>query len=347
MNTTIERWSKERAAAWRKEVGWLVGMNYTPATAVNQLEMWQADTWNPKRIALELDWAQEAGFNSARVYLHDLAWKQDRDGFLKRMDEFLAIASARGIRTMFAIFDSCWNPDPKPGPQPAPRPGVHNSQWLQSPGQEIFLDDEKFAALEPYVVDVVTHFKDDPRIICWDVWNEPNNINAATYANMEEAEKEDLIRKRLPAAFAWVRSANPSQPLTTCVWNGDYNDAANFSSFNKFVLDLSDVISYHGYVKMEEHRKIIAALETLGRPILCTEYMARTAGSTFADNLPLLKEKGVDAYNWGFVAGKIQTHIPWTGFPPGDETWHHDVLHFDGTPYSQEEWDFLKKTLRS
>jgi len=349
MNTEI--WSKERAAAWRKEVGWLVGANFTPATAVNQLEMWQAETWNPARIALELGWARDIGFNSMRVFLHNLAWQQVRDGFLSRMDEFLVIASERGIKIMFVIFDSCWNPDPQPGPQPQPKPGVHNSHWLQSPGREIFSDAAKFAALEPYVVDVVTRFKDDPRVICWDVWNEPANHNTAANpdgtAAAAAAQGDDILLQRLPLAFSWVRSAAPSQPLTSCVWNNDYDDLDTAPPAARLTLGLCDIITYHCYLKAADQRKKIEVLETLGRPILCTEYMARTVGSVFEDTLPVFKEKGVGAYNWGFVAGKTQTYIPWQGFPPGDESWLHDVLRTDGTPYSQEEMDFLKRTLKS
>src|SRR5690348_17406411 len=127
-----QRWPMDKANDWSKQAGWLVGCNYIPSTAINQLEMWQADTFDPKTIDRELGWAQQLGFTSIRVFLHNLLWQQDSDGFLNRMDQFLAIADKHHIKVVFVLFDSCWNPDPKLGRQPAPRLFVHNSGWVQS-----------------------------------------------------------------------------------------------------------------------------------------------------------------------------------------------------------------------
>src|SRR4029077_2592941 len=43
-------WTKERARAWADSTGWLVGSNFIPSTAINQLEMWQAATFDPRTI---------------------------------------------------------------------------------------------------------------------------------------------------------------------------------------------------------------------------------------------------------------------------------------------------------
>ena len=129
----IKPWSETAADAWYARQPWLVGGNYIPATAINELEMWQADSFDPKRIDMELDWAESIGINSMRVFLHDPIWQLDAAGFQKRIGEFLCIADKHHIKPIFVLFDSCWDPFPKPGKQLAPKPGVHNSGWMQSP----------------------------------------------------------------------------------------------------------------------------------------------------------------------------------------------------------------------
>ena len=92
------RWTEAQARAWYARQPWLVGANYTPASAINQLEMWQAATWDPKRIDHELGLAQGIGMNTMRVFLHDQLLVQDPEGFKRRIDAFLTIAQAHGIR---------------------------------------------------------------------------------------------------------------------------------------------------------------------------------------------------------------------------------------------------------
>src|SRR5256885_12458684 len=145
------RWTEEKARQWYATQPWLVGSNYIPATAINELEMWQAETFDPKRIDLELGWAESIGLNTMRVFLHDLLWKQNAAGFSKRLDTFLAIAKAHHIRPVLVLFDSVWDPDPKLGPQAPPRPGVPNSRRLQSPGAKALEDHAEYPRLEAYV----------------------------------------------------------------------------------------------------------------------------------------------------------------------------------------------------
>src|SRR4028119_1512289 len=171
------RWTEAQANEWYKRQPFLVGSNYNPATAINELEMWQADTFDPKRIDLELGWAENIGMNTMRVYLHDLAYKQDPEGFKQRINTFLQIADKHKIRPMFVLFDSCWDPFPVAGKQREPRPGVHNSGWMQSPGKVALEDPAEYPRLEAYVKGVVGAFKQDKRILAWDIWNEPDNMN--------------------------------------------------------------------------------------------------------------------------------------------------------------------------
>jgi hypothetical protein len=340
------RWSEQRANGWYAKQPWLVGSNYIPATAINQLEMWQADTFDPKRIDLELGWAETIGLNAMRVFLHDLLWKQDPQGFKKRIDTFLTIADKHHIKVLFVLFDSCWDPKPELGKQREPRPGVHNSGWVQSPGAKALQDPAQYSRLEAYAKGVVEAFAEDKRILGWDVWNEPNNATGGSYEKDDPKNKVDLVLALLPKVFEWVRAAHPMQPLTSGLWEGDWSSPDKLSRMQEIQIELSDVISFHSYSTPDRFEKGIVWLQQYHRPILCTEYMARGAGSTLQGSLPIAKQYRVGAFNWGLVAGKTQTYYPWDSWkrPYTDrrpDVWHHDILRTDGQPYSQKEVDFI------
>ena len=340
------RWSAEQANEWHRRTGWLVGCNYTPATAINQLEMWQKETFDLPTIDRELGWAASLGFNSIRVYLHDLPWKQDREGFTRRIDQFLRVADQHKIGVMFVLFDGCWDPYPKPGRQHSPSPHLHNSGWVQSPGREIIQDAGRHDELKSYVQGILRRFGRDRRVQVWDLWNEPDNINRPSYVAHEPADKPELVFALLRKVYAWAQEANPSQPLTSGVWLGDWS-ADKLKPIDRFQIEESDIITYHNYGPREHQEQRVAWLKPYGRPILCTEYMARPMGSTFEAVLPYLKEQNVGAYNWGFVAGKTQTIYPWdswtrkyTAEPP---LWFHDIFRADGPPYIKEEVEYIKR----
>lgn len=342
------RWSEKQANDWYAKQPWLVGANYNPANAINELEMWQKESFDPARIDLELGWAQSIGMNTMRVFLHDLPWQQDPAGYKQRIGQFLTIAAKHNIRPMFVLFDSCWDPAPKLGKQRAPKPGVHNSGWVQSPGAAALQDPKQQARLEAYVKGVVGAFANDDRVLAWDIWNEPDNTNASSYGKLEPANKVDLVLPMMKQSFAWARSANPKQPLTAGVWQGDWSTPAKLSPMAKAQLELSDVISFHNYDGPAEFEKRIQWLKPLNRPILCTEYMARGNGSTFQGTLPVAKKYKVAAINWGLVAGKSQTFLPWDSWqkPYVDREpaiWFHEVFKTDGTPYKKDETDFIRK----
>ena len=122
----------------------------------------------------------------------------------------------------------------------------------------------------------------------------------------------------LPQVFAWAREAGVEQPLTSGVWKGDWSADEKLSPMERIQLEQSDVISFHNYDNGPEFEKRITWLQRYRRPILCTEYMARGNGSTFQGSLPLAKQYNVAAINWGFVAGKTQTYLPWDSWqnPP-------------------------------
>ncbi len=342
------RWTEQAANAWYSKEPWLVGSNYIPATAINELEMWQEDTFDPKRIDLELGWAQSLGMNTMRVFLHDLLWEQDAPGFKKRIDAFLTIANKHHIRPLFVLFDSCWDPDPRLGKQHAPVPGVHNSGWVQSPGAKALEDENERPRLEEYVKGVVGAFAKDKRVLGWDVWNEPDNFNGSSYGKRDPKDKVALVEALLPQVFQWARAAGATQPLTSGVWQGDWSSPEKLSKMAKIQLDNSDVTSFHNYDGPAEFAKRIEWLKQYNRPILCTEYMARGNGSTFQGTLPIAKKNKVAAYNWGLVAGKTQTYLPWDSWahPYTDRepaVWFHEVFKTDGTPYKVEEVEFIRE----
>jgi len=356
LNALIElassnRWSEARAQEWYRAMPWLVGANFLPSSAINPLEMWQEATFDPQSIDRELGWAADLGMNSMRVFLHDLLWQQDSAGMLGRMEWFLQIAARHGIGIMFVFFDSCWYPFPYLGKQREPEPGVHNSFWVQSPGVRVLQDPHQFETLRGYVTGVIERFREDTRIHAWDIWNEPDNANALSYGPRDIGEiKGRVVLPHLAQAFAWARAAQPSQPLTSGVWIGDWHDDAGLSPINSLQLQASDVISFHRYNALDMTQKAVETLKRFNRPILCTEYMARGVGSTFEAILPYFKEHKIAAYNWGLVEGRSQTYMPWDSWqnpyqvePP---IWFHDVFRTDGTPYRSAEVEFVRRMMK-
>lgn len=341
------RWDADRALAWHDQRPWLVGTNFTPSTASNQLEMWQAATFDPATIDRELGWAAALGMNAMRVFLHDLCWQDDRTGFCERIERYLAIAERHGIATLFVFFDSCWAPDPRLGPQEAPIPGRHNSRWVQSPGVAVLRYATRFSALRGYVQDVLQRFRDDPRILGWDLWNEPDNgYGTEAPFPAQNGELKPAIMPLLAQVFAWAREVAPSQPLTSGIWAGDYA-AEKRSAFQRLQIEASDIVSFHRYEGAEGTARAIAALADCGRPLWCTEYMARSAGSTFAAILPLFAERRIAAFNWGLVDGRTNTKFPWdsVGKPYDREPdpWFHEVLRRDGRPYREDEAALIRR----
>ena len=344
-----DRWSLAEANSWYAHQPWLIGSNYVPRSAINQLEMWQPATFNPAEIDQELGWAEAIGMNTLRVFLHDLLWHEDSTGFRERIDRFLTIAARHHIRPLFVLFDSCWDPLPHPGPQHGPTVGVHNSGWVQSPGARALADSSEIPRLKAYVQGVVGAFAHDPRILAWDVWNEPGADNVGSYDQQELPDKIARVTALLPQVFEWAREARPAQPLTSGIWAVDTaRDASHLGELQRIQLRESDVITFHNYSWPEYFRREVTWLKTYHRPVICTEFMARAVGSTFDGILPIAKKERVGVINWGFVAGKTQTYLPWDSWrhPYVHEqpaVWFHDVLRPDGTPYREAEVRLIRR----
>ena len=352
------RWTAAKANAWYANEPFLFGANYNPANAINELEFWQAETFDPATIDKELGLAENLGINTMRVFLHDLPYKQNAKGFIKRIDTFLTLCQKHKIRPMLVLFDSCWDPNPQLGKQRDPQPGIHNSGWVQSPGAEALTDVSQYPRLEAYVKGIVGAFKNDKRILMWDVWNEPDNTNDNSYGvnhtiktELPKARKIAIIEALLPQVFGWARAVAPSQPLTAGVWHSDWSGKTPFSAFDKTMLDNSDVITFHQYSDAGALEMAIPYMKRMGRPVICTEFMARGVNSKFQTHLPIAKREKVGMICWGFVAGKSQTYLPWDSWQKpyvnGNEPkiWFHEILKGDGTPYDPAEVVAIKAAM--
>ncbi len=155
------RWPEQKAWAWYAEVGPVAGCNYLPRTAVNMTEMWQKETFDPQTIDEELGWAAAAGYNSLRVFVQYLVWKDDPEGLKLRMEQFLDIAHKHGMRVMLIPFCDCAfaGREPYLGKQDEPVPGVHNSGWVPSPGLKRVVDRSTWPDLERYIKDLVQQLR--------------------------------------------------------------------------------------------------------------------------------------------------------------------------------------------
>ena len=288
-----------------------------------------------------------------RVYLHNLLWDQDSLGFLSRVDEFLTLANKHNIKTMLVLLDDVWHPIPKLGTQPDPIPFVHNSGWVQAPGAAILGDSLRHHELKNYIKGVMGRFANDTRVVAWDLYNEPDNVaNQPGRAEIEIKDKYTFAFSLLKKVMLWAREVNPSQPLTVGLWQGNHKlwgTPGALRPLERFMVENSDVISFHAYDEPEIVKEKIVELKKYNRPLLCTEYMARTNGSTFEKILPILKENQIHAINWGFVSGKTNTIFPWsswnTPFDSIPKIWFHDVYRTDKTPFSEQEIEFLKQEL--
>ena len=373
---TLNRWSEKRIWDWYDNLPWLVGTNFITSSSINQLEFWQEKTFDVSLIEKELKFSASIGMNTHRVFLHDLLWQQDSIGFLERINKFLEISDRNEIKTLFVFFDDVWHPLPKLGKQPKAIPNVHNSGWVQSPGARILYDTLNHDKLESYIKGVVSKFANDSRIIGWDLYNEPGQKGIAShniskertielyrkigveitednYSNydlnrIDPKDKKQVYTLLFKKTVKWVREINPSQPITIGIyeWDVKWDDKNNLSELNKYILNNSDIISFHSYGSKNEVLRRVNELENYNRPLLCTEYIAREYQNTFENILPIFNNNKIGAYNWGLVSGKTNTIYPWKSWdstytrPP--KKWHHDIFYRDGNPYSSDEIEFIK-----
>lgn len=354
-----KQWTPEQANRWYEQLPWLRGFNYLPRTAVNWTEMWQSETFSPEIIDQELGWATEAGYNTLRTNLPFIVWQQDREGLIERLNQFLSITERHGIYVMICPMDDCGfsGDHPYTGPQKEPVSGLHNSQAAASPGRNIVVDETQWLAVEDYIRDIIRTFRNDPRILVWDLYNEPTNNVIMTLEGKDFFDERliPMAIRLMEQAFIWAREEEPSQPLTVGAWHGETTvDSKKIPFFthemDKRAFELSDIISFHAYTSAEKMQEMVEFLSQFNRPMLCTEWLGRHIGSAFHDQLPIFMKNKVACYQWGLVNGRTQTHIPWPQIkidqPDYASRWFHDLLHEDGTPYDPDEIAVIQRLAR-
>lgn len=354
------RWSEKQAADWHKNQGWICGFNYLPRSAVNWTELWQRETFDAITIDQELGWAQTIGYNQLRINLPFIVWQHDRDGLITRIEQFLAIARQHNIRVMLTLLDDCGfsGEEPFSGPQKAPEPGKHNSQAAASPGRRIVCDRDRWPELERYVRDIVRHFRSDRRIAIWDLYNEPGNRGIFATGLEEtqfDAKLEDFALELMQRLFVWARDEDPIQPLTIGAWHISPDPDTLETDFfthpiDRMVAQLSDIISFHAYLTTPRMLQVLRFWQTSGRPVLCTEWLARHVGSLIEEQLPLFAALDIGCYHWGLVRGKTQTTLPWPSVRKSGQDyahlWFHDVLDEYGIPFRHAEMALVRSLTR-
>jgi len=291
-------------ADWR----WVRGVVFVPTKSVNEAQQW--DEYDPALNDRELHYASVYGFNCVRVYLHYYIYLKNKEALLRNIEDFLQRADQYGIKTEFVFFDDCWNqpeealrlPNYK---YPAPLPGVHNSRWLVSPGEEVrkhYADHRD--RLKAYVQDIVNAHKADPRIAFWETYNEPG--------------KSPETRQLLADAQAWIHETGTKIPVTAT--GRDFAGAP-----------YSDFLSWHEY----------GGYSYTGTPeALCTECMNRLEQS-----IPGIVEHFRDKTGfiiWEFGIGRDNCRFTWDenrDHPRKDETPKpfHGMIYPDGHPWSMDD----------
>ena len=352
----MSRWTKADAGSWWRAQPWICGFNFLPSTAVNFLEFWHRDTYDPATIERELDWASAIGFNAMRVNLHYLVWKHDREGLLERIDRCLDIGARVGIRTVLCLLDDCGfgRAEPRYGPQPDPLPGVHNSRAVASPGRALVMNRSAWPDIETYVRDIVRTFRTDKRVLFWDLYNEPGNrmeFGPDTYSEFDDALLSHS-QALMAACFDWARVETPEQPMTVGAWLTPLPTSMELPYQNMIdqqALSLSDLVTFHAYSDSARTSQFVDYLATHDRPMACTEWMARSVDSRIVDQLSMLKRRDIGCFQWGLVKGRSQTHLPWPsglmellGKSHEDGTWFHDLLDEHGQAYDITEIEVIR-----
>ena len=350
------RWTKEQIWEWYDARPWFRGCNYMSADCANRIDQWQSLGWEERFATTEeeLRLMQETGFNTVRLIIEYVVWKEEHDFFLEHFDRYLSLCAKYGISCMITLANDCMPPKTELWKKPyigeqtydwgyhGGKKHSQHSTMHTGPAPHFYLDDDD--TREDYfkmVREIVTLHKDDTRICVWDVYNEPGN-----------SRRKDVTLPNIKKLFEIVRECDPSQPLTAGVFHikGDENEPLEPSE--QFAIENSDIISYHFYRDYNEHVRIIKRLKKEGRPMMNTEWLGRCLGNDVFSLFPLFYLEKIGCYNWGFVAGKYQTYEPWEGtwqrWANGTEgevdftKWFHDLYRPNHRPYDPKEIALIK-----
>ncbi len=353
----MARWSKEKAWNWYNSLPWIRGCNFMGSDCANRIDQWQEYGFEEKLATAEKEFAlmESIGYNSIRIIIEYEVWAEQHSGFMKRLDRYLDAADRHGITAMIVLSNECsvrtstYVP-PVFGEQ-FWELGYHGGKdfktWYKHGSDERYnlLDDPEVAPRYYEMVrELITRYKDDKRVLVWNLMNEPGNGRGS---------------KSLPHLkrfFEIGREIDPIQPLCADVWRG-MNEGRATTEIEQFALEESDVISYHSYASYMDNVLILNQLKAYDRPIFNTEWLCRPNGNTIDLMLPLFFLENVGCYQWGFVAGKYQTYEPSQGIwkkyeEQGYEAvksfdftkWQHDLYRPGGRfPYDPSEIEIIKK----
>ena len=351
-------WSIEKIWEWYNKRPWIRGCNFMSSDCANRIDQWQEYGFEERfeNAVRELALAAETGFNSIRIIPEFFVWEKEHNGFMERLERYIAAAWANGISCMIVLGNDCVPPKSealqrlKLGEQEFDF-GYHGGRKISQHGSfsgagySILDDPETAESFYKYVHEIVTKYKDDERIIIWDVFNEPGNSN-----------RKSISLPHLKKLFEIIRAINPIQPLTVGVWNygGDGKFPECLSEIERFGLENSDIISYHNYGTYLTNIKIIKNLKNENRPIINTEWLSRGSKNTVEEMFPLFYLEKIGCYNWGLVAGKYQTYEPWNAIWDNYEKdpdscdwdftkWCHDLYRPSLRPYNPKEIELIKE----
>lgn len=351
------KWSKEKAWNWYNAQPWIRGCNYMSADCANRIDQWQEYGFEKRfdTTKRELALMADMGYNSIRIIPEFVVWEKEHDGFMCRFERYIQLAAENGMSCMVVLGNDCC--PPKEEALKRLRLGEQHVDWGYHGGRKVsqhgrfeghgysVLDDLEFAErYYEFVTEIVKKYKNDSRIIIWDVFNEPGNSGRGM-----------LSLPHFKKFFEIIREINPIQPLTAAIWSCDEGDFDNMPEIERFCLENSDIISYHNYKSYEKNIVEIKRLKKLERPIINTEWLNRCAGNSVELMFPLFYLENIGCYNWGFVAGKYQTYEPWNGvwdeykenpaaYSDFDFTkWLHDLYRPGHRPYNPREIELIKK----
>lgn len=346
------QWTVEEANTWYRKYPWIRGTNFLPSNCSSRLDMWQSYHLKEHLECSdrELALAEQIGFNSVRLWLNfDVYYSEGKETFLDILEKYICLCAKHHQSVMLCL---AYEEDlhelpfvPKPlGEQPI-YPATHFNRPKEKEGKpswrhylEIPETHDLFIEM---VTEVVRKYRDDERIIVWNVWNEP------------DITRKEATLPLLAQLFELVRSLDPIQPLTSDIWAGLDEECKCKSVVQQYSLEHSDVISFHNYSPYEKFIEQVIRLKSVtDRPIFMTEWLHRINHNNVYELYPLMYLENIACYCWGFVAGLTATIEPWNSLwdqydkdhnVPYDFTkWQHDLFRPNGRPYDPKEIEIIK-----
>ena len=346
------KWTVEEANAWYGRLGWLRGCNFIGSDCANRLDMWQRYKCEEKLATAdrELELAKKIGFNTVRLWANFDVYYAEPESFMDIFERYISLCHKHNQKVMIVLGYEEDLPRgdifvPKEMGEQAYALGFHQGRFPLSEEQKAMEPHHymEYPELKDTFIEMVRRivgkYRDDERIICWNVWNEPGILRG------------ERTIEFLDTLFSVIRNEDPIQPLCADIWRG-FNDGKPQSKEEAHALELSDVISFHSYSEYRWFLENLSELKKLGRPVFVTEWLHRIFHNNVAEIYPLLYIENVANYCWGFVVGKTQTNEPWSGMWDWYEEgkganydftkWQHDLFRPNLRPYDPREIDLIE-----